>query len=217
MKYRTLGRAGVQVSSLCLGTMSFGREADEETSAAMFHRCREVGINFFDTSNNYAAGRSEEILGKLIEGCRDEIVLTSKVGFPVGDDVNAQGLSRRHIMLSVETSLKRLKTDRLDLFFLHHYDPRTPVEESLRALSAPGENPLSGRQQLGRLADRQSMVNRCITRSQSGSLCTRGSVVCILPRWPWPGSCHTRPSRRRSSGRAMWSNWKHRWPRSMCQ
>jgi len=114
--------------------MTFGQEADEEASAAMFHRCREVGINFFDTANVYAGGRSEEILGKLIADCRDEIVLTSKVGFPTGDDVNAQGLSRRHITLAVEASLRRLGTDRLDLYFLHRFDPNTPVEETLRAL-----------------------------------------------------------------------------------
>jgi len=114
--------------------MTFGQEADEEASAAMFHRCREVGVNFFDTANVYAGGRSEEILGKLIADCRDEIVLTSKVGFPTGDDVNAQGLSRRHITLAVEASLRRLGTDRLDLYFLHRFDPNTPVEETLRAL-----------------------------------------------------------------------------------
>jgi aryl-alcohol dehydrogenase-like predicted oxidoreductase len=100
----------------------------------MFHRCREAGINFFDTANVYADGRSEEILGRLIADCRDEIVLTSKVGFPTGRDVNARGLSRRHIMLAVEASLKRLGTDRLDLYFLHTFDPHTPIEETLRAL-----------------------------------------------------------------------------------
>jgi aryl-alcohol dehydrogenase-like predicted oxidoreductase len=134
MEYRTVGRTGVQVSCLCFGTMSFGGDADEETAAAMFHRCREVGINFFDTANGYAGGRSEEILGKLIAPCRDEIVLTSKVGFPVGSDVNARGGSRRHIFLAVEASLRRLQTDRIDFYFLHTFDPRTPIEESVRAL-----------------------------------------------------------------------------------
>ncbi len=134
MEYRILGRTGVRVSCLCLGTMSFGDVADEETSAAMFYRCREAGINFFDTANVYAGGRSEEILGKLIADCRDEIVLTSKVGVQAGDDVNAGGLSRRHLMLAVEDSLRRLGTDRLDLYFLHKFDPDTPIEETLRAL-----------------------------------------------------------------------------------
>jgi len=114
--------------------MSFGDDADEETSAAMFHRCREAGINFFDCANVYAGGRSEEILGRLIAGCRDEIVLTSKVGVQSGDDVNAGGLSRRHITLAVEESLKRLGTDRLDFYFVHKFDAATPIEETLRAL-----------------------------------------------------------------------------------
>ena len=134
MEYRTLGKTGVKVSCLCLGTMSFGGDADEETSAAMFHRCREAGVNFFDTANVYADGRSEEILGTLIAGCRDEVILTSKVGFPIGEDVNARGLSRRHIMSAVEGSLKRLGTDHVDLYFLHTFDPNTPIEETLRAL-----------------------------------------------------------------------------------
>ncbi len=134
MKYHPLGKTGVQVSQLCFGTMSFGGDADVETSAAMFHRCREAGINFFDCANVYAGSRSEEILGKLITGCRDEIVLTSKVGVRTGGDVNAGGLSRRHITLAVEDSLKRLGMDRLDVYFVHIFDAKTPVEETLRAL-----------------------------------------------------------------------------------
>ncbi|MBE1443363.1 aldo/keto reductase [Paenibacillus sp. OAS669] len=134
MEYRTLGKTGIQVSSLCFGTMSFGGPADEEESRAMFRRCREAGINFFDTANVYNRGLSEEILGRCIADCRDEIVLTSKVNFAMGQDVNAKGLSRRHIMLAVEQSLKRLGTDRLDLYFVHHFDPKTPMEETLRAL-----------------------------------------------------------------------------------
>jgi aryl-alcohol dehydrogenase-like predicted oxidoreductase len=117
-----------------MGTLTFGREADEETSAAIFRRCREAGINFFDTANVYSRGRAETILGRFIADCRDEIVLSSKVGFPMGEGVNQAGLSRRHIVRSVEGSLKRLKTDRLDLYFLHRLDPDTPIEESLRAL-----------------------------------------------------------------------------------
>jgi len=134
MEYRTLGRTGVQVSRLCMGTMSFGGVADKEISAAMFRRCREAGINFFDTANVYNGGLAEEILGKLIADCRDELVLASKVHYPTGDDVNARGLSRRHMMLAVEASLKRLGTDRLDLYFLHGFDANTPIEEPLRAL-----------------------------------------------------------------------------------
>jgi len=133
MEYRTLGRTGVKVSCLCMGTMSFGGDADEATSAAMFNRCREVGINFFDTANVYNNGRSEEILGKLIASCRDEIVLTSKVYIPTGKDVNARGLSRRNMMLAVEASLRRLNTDRLDVYFAHGFDGSASMEDTLRA------------------------------------------------------------------------------------
>ena len=134
MNYKFLGNSGVRVSSLCFGTMSFGGEADEATSAAMFHRCREVGINFFDCANGYAGGRSEEILGRLIADCRDEVIVTSKVYFPVGEDVNARGASRLHIMQSIDASLRRMKTDHLDIYFIHRFDDYTPLEESLRAL-----------------------------------------------------------------------------------
>jgi aryl-alcohol dehydrogenase-like predicted oxidoreductase len=134
MEYRFLGNTGVLVSKLCFGAMSFGGDADEATSEALFNRCREAGINFFDCANTYAGGRSEEILGRLIAPCRDEVVITSKVYFPVGKDVNASGASRRHIMLSVEASLKRLQTDRLDVYFIHHFDRSLPLEETLRAL-----------------------------------------------------------------------------------
>ncbi len=134
MDYRILGRTGVKVSPLCFGTMSFGDIADEAESALMFKRCRELGINFFDCANTYAGGRSEEILGDLIADCRDEIVLTTKVVSRTGDDINAGGASRRHIQIAVEESLRRLKTDRIDVYFLHHYDRETPIEESLHAL-----------------------------------------------------------------------------------
>ena len=134
MKYKNLGRTGVKVSPLCFGTMSFGDIADEAESARMFHRCRELGINFFDCANVYAGGRSEKILGDLIADCRDEIVLTTKVVSRTGADVNQKGASRRHIQISVEQSLRRLKTDRIDVYFLHHYDADTPIDETLRAL-----------------------------------------------------------------------------------
>ena len=120
------------MSCLCFGTMSFGGNADEATSAAMFQRCREVGINFFDTANVYSQGRAEEILGRLIANCRDEIVLTSKVNGQMGTDINDRGLSRRHIMLAVESSLRRLGTDRLDLYFAHAFDSMAAMEGTLR-------------------------------------------------------------------------------------
>lgn len=136
MNYKTVGRTGVKVSNLCFGTMSFGDTADEAESERMFRRCLDTGINFFDSANVYARGRSEEILGKLIQGMRDEFVLTSKVFGRMGEDVNAGGLSRRHITRAVEASLTRLQTDRLDFYFVHQFDRDTPIEETLRALDA---------------------------------------------------------------------------------
>lgn len=138
MKYKLLGDTGVEVSRICYGTMSFGGDADRETSAALYARCRDAGVNFFDCADMYpgpdAPGVSEEILGDLMQGHRDELVLVSKVFGKVGPDRNDRGLSRRHIMLAVENSLRRLKTDRLDVYFLHNFDSTVPMEESLRAL-----------------------------------------------------------------------------------
>lgn len=134
MKFRTLGKTGIHVSNLCFGTMSFGGIADEETSISMYKQCREAGINFFDTANIYNEGRSEEILGKCISGHRDEIVLTSKAGFPTSKSLNSGGLSRRNLCISIEKSLKRLGTDRLDFYFVHLFDEYTDIEETVRAL-----------------------------------------------------------------------------------
>ncbi len=134
MEYKFLGDTGVKVSSLCMGTWSFGGEADEEASAAMFHRCREVGINFFDCADVYQDGRSEEILGGLIADCRAEVIITSKVYFPTSDDVNAAGASRHHIMKAIDASLKRLNTDYIDIYFIHRFDDRACLEDTLRAL-----------------------------------------------------------------------------------
>ncbi len=134
MEYRFLGRTGVRVSSLALGTMTFGGEADEATSGAQFAAAREAGINTFDCADVYAGGRSEEILGRLIGGCRDEVVLTSKAYFPTGRDHNARGSSRYHLVRAVEASLKRLNTDRIDVLFLHRWDDATALDETLRAM-----------------------------------------------------------------------------------
>lgn len=135
MNYHVLGNTGVKVSSLCFGTMSFGGDADEATSKAMFNRCRDVGINFFDCANVYQKGRSEQILGELIQAIRDEVVITTKAYFPMGQDVNARGAHRRHLMLAVEGSLRRLQTDYIDVYFIHRFDDNTPLEETVRALS----------------------------------------------------------------------------------
>jgi aryl-alcohol dehydrogenase-like predicted oxidoreductase len=136
MKYKLLGRTGVQVSQLCLGTMPFGGDADEAAAAEMFKACRDLGINFFDTADQYSQGRSEEILGKLIRGSRQDLVIATKCFNPLRPDVdiNARGSSRRHVSQAIEASLKRLQTDRVEILYLHMRDPLTPLEETLRAL-----------------------------------------------------------------------------------
>ncbi len=134
MKTRLLGRTGIKVSELCFGTMSFGGDADETTSAALFKATRDAGINFYDCADQYNKGRAEEILGRLIQGQREELVITTKCFNPSGEDVNARGNSRRHVTRAVEASLKRLKTDRVDVLFLHQFDVNTPLEEQVRAL-----------------------------------------------------------------------------------
>lgn len=134
MIYRRLGATGIEVSALCFGTMSFGGDADEQMSAKLYTRCRDAGINFFDCANVYGRGRAEEILGRLMTGHRDELVITSKVGFRMREGVNGEGLSRRTILREVEGSLRRLQTDRIDVYFVHRFDPNTPITETLAAL-----------------------------------------------------------------------------------
>jgi len=135
MKYKNLGKSGVKVSSLCMGTMTFGNEADKATSKKLYSACRNAGINFFDCANGYAGGESEKILGKLIKAHRDEVLITSKAYFPKGEDINARGLSRFHLTKALEGSLKRLGTDYIDLYYLHHFDEQTPLEETLSTLN----------------------------------------------------------------------------------
>jgi aryl-alcohol dehydrogenase-like predicted oxidoreductase len=134
MKYKLLGRTGVQVSQLCFGTMSFGGDADEPTSAAMYKAVRDAGINFFDTANEYNKGVSEEILGRLAKEHRNDLVITTKVNAQIRPDPNARGTSRRHMIEAIEGCLRRLQTDRVDVLFLHRYDALVPIEESMRGL-----------------------------------------------------------------------------------
>lgn len=134
MEYRLLGNTGLYVSALCLGTMTFGGPADKNESKQLYKAGRDAGINLFDCANVYNSGRSEEILGELVAGERDEVLITSKFTFPRGEGKNAIGSSRRNAMLEVEGSLKRLGTDRIDIYFLHSFDPVLPMEESLRAM-----------------------------------------------------------------------------------
>ncbi len=138
MNYRYLGLTGLKVSELCLGAMTFGREheASEAESHAMLDRFVAAGGNFIDTADVYSRGVSEEILGRWLEGQeRDAFVVATKVRFPMGDDPNEVGLGRKHIMRSVERSLRRLKTDYVDLYQVHAWDKQTPLEETLSTLN----------------------------------------------------------------------------------
>ena len=143
MKIKRLGRTGLQVSEICLGTMTFGNQCDEPTSFAIMDRAWDAGVFFFDTADVYPLGatpelrgRTEEIVGKWIKerGRRDDMVLATKCRMTMGDGPNKGGLSRKYIMSAVEASLRRLEVEYIDLYQLHAPDPETPIEETLRAL-----------------------------------------------------------------------------------
>jgi len=135
MEYVTLGRSGLVVSRLCLGTMTFGREADEAASKAMVERFLEAGGTFVDTADVYGHGVSEQITGRAIADRRDQVVLATKVRFAMGEGRNDVGLSRRHVIAACEASLRRLGTDWIDLYQVHMWDGLTPIEETLSALT----------------------------------------------------------------------------------
>ncbi|NLE99973.1 MAG: aldo/keto reductase [Anaerolineales bacterium] len=136
MKYRMLGRTGVMVSSLCLGTMNFGDPTSEDESATIINRALDAGINFLDTANVYNGGESERIVGRALRenGQRDRVVLATKVYGVMGPGPNEQGVSRYHIVQACEDSLRRLQTDRIDLYQMHRPSLTVPIDETLRAL-----------------------------------------------------------------------------------
>lgn len=135
MEYRRLGDTGLMVSELCLGCMTFGREASEEDSKRLVDRFLDAGGNFIDTADVYSKGVSEEITGRTIKGVRDDVVLATKVYFPMGEGPNDTGLSRKHVTQGCEDSLRRLGTDYIDLYQVHCWDSATPLKETLSALT----------------------------------------------------------------------------------
>jgi aryl-alcohol dehydrogenase-like predicted oxidoreductase len=137
MKYRTLGRTGVKVSSLCFGAMMLGGwgNPDHDESVSIIHAALDAGINFIDTADVYSAGESEQIVGKALAGRRDEVVLATKFHAPMGQDRNMTGNSRRWVVRECENSLRRLQTDYIDLYQVHRPDPSCDVDETLGALS----------------------------------------------------------------------------------
>ncbi len=139
MEYVNLGRAGVKVSRICLGCMSFGTDAawkvELDEAQRLVKKAVDLGVNFFDTANVYSSGRSEGITGECLKGYRDNVVVATKVYFPMGEGPNDSGLSRRHIMQQIKASLNRLKMDHVDLYQIHRWDYNTPIEETMRALN----------------------------------------------------------------------------------
>jgi aryl-alcohol dehydrogenase-like predicted oxidoreductase len=135
MDYRNLGKSGLKVSRICLGTNNFGGQISEEASIKIVNSALDCGINVVDTANVYTGGKSEEIIGKAVKGRRDEVIIATKVGFGTSEGPNQTGLSRKHILSQVEHSLNSLQTDFIDIYYLHRFDPETPLEETLRTFN----------------------------------------------------------------------------------
>jgi aryl-alcohol dehydrogenase-like predicted oxidoreductase len=136
MEFRQLKHTDLRVSRLCFGTMTFAGQTDQPTAAAMVDRCIDEGINFFDTANSYEHGKSETMLGEVLKGKRDKLILASKVFNKMGDAPDERGLSRAAIFKAIDDSLRRLQTDYLDLYYLHQPDYSVPMEETLDAMNA---------------------------------------------------------------------------------
>ncbi|XUM23178.1 aldo/keto reductase [Bradyrhizobium oligotrophicum S58] len=134
MQYRQLGRSGLKVSPICLGTMMFGGPTDEPTSARIIAKARDAGINFIDTADAYNKGASEEVVGRAIARERDRWIVATKLANPMGDDPNRAGLSRRWVLQAADESLRRLGTGHIDIYYLHKEDHATPLEETVRAI-----------------------------------------------------------------------------------
>jgi aryl-alcohol dehydrogenase-like predicted oxidoreductase len=193
MEYRPLGRTGVQVSPLCLGTMMFGAwgNTDHDDSIRIIHRALDAGINFVDTADVYSAGESEEIVGKALKGRREDVVLATKFFMPMGDGPNQGGGSRRWIVTEVENSLRRLGTDHIDLYQVHRPDPAVDVEETLGALTDLvrqgkvryiGSSSYSGSQIVAaQWVARDRHLERFRTEQPPYSLLTRGIELDVLP------------------------------------
>jgi len=193
MQYRPLGRTGVQVSNLCLGTMMFGAwgEPEHDTSSRIIHAALDAGINFVDTADVYSAGESEEIVGKALKGRRDDVVLATKFFMPMGEAPNMRGGSRRWIVRAVEDSLRRLQTDHIDLYQVHRPEPGVDVEETLGALTDLvrqgkvryiGSSSYSGSQIVeAQWAARDRGLERFRTEQPPYSLLTRLIELDVLP------------------------------------
>ncbi len=191
MQYRTLGRTGIQVSPYALGTLMLATSMGNapEDSARIIHKALDAGINFVDTADAY--GDSEDVVGRALEGRRDNVVLATKFGRPVGQDPNHQGASRRWIVTAVEDSLRRLRTDHIDLYQLHRPDSRTDIEETLSALTdlirsgkvraiGASQTPASDIVEAQWVAERRGLA-RFHTEQPAYSILNRGIEREVLP------------------------------------
>jgi aryl-alcohol dehydrogenase-like predicted oxidoreductase len=193
MELRPMGRTGVQVSKLCLGTMMFGAwgNTDHDDSIRIIHRALDAGINFVDTADVYSAGEAEEIVGKALHGRRDDVVLATKFWGPMGDDPNQRGVSRRWIIAEVESSLRRLGTEWIDLYQMHRPDPDTDIDETLGALTDliqqgkvryVGSSSFSAGEIVeAQWAAREQNLQRFRTEQPPYSLLVRGIELDVLP------------------------------------
>ncbi|MFI5992763.1 aldo/keto reductase [Streptomyces sp. NPDC051362] len=193
MQYRTLGRTGVQVSSLALGAMNFGRigRTTQDEATAVVDAALEGGINLIDTADMYGGGESEEMVGKAIAGRRDDIVLATKAGLPMGDDPNRRGSSRRWLVTELDNSLRRLGVDHVDLYQIHRWDPETSDEETLSTLTdlqRAGKIRYFGsstfpahRVVQAQWAAREHRLGRYVTEQPSYSILQRGVEAHVLP------------------------------------
>jgi aryl-alcohol dehydrogenase-like predicted oxidoreductase len=193
MQYRTLGRTGVQVSTLALGAMNFGAVAGttQGDADAIVGAALEAGINVIDTADMYGQGESEEIVGKAVAGRRDDIVLATKAGLPMGEERNHQGGSRRWLVTELDNSLRRLGVDHVDLYQIHRWDPRTSDEETLSALTdlrTAGKIRYFGSSTFpahrivqAQWAAREHRLGRYVTEQPSYSILQRGIESHVLP------------------------------------
>ena len=202
MNHRPLGRTGVQVSPLCLGAMMFGGwgNPDHDDSVAIIHRALDAGINFIDTADVYSRGESEEIVGKALAGRRDDVVLATKVHGTMGDDPNQFGNSRRWIIREVEDSLRRLKTDWIDLYQIHRPEPDTDIDETLGALTdlvRQGKVRYIGSSTFPAVADRRGAVGGARARARA----LRLRAAALQPARPR----RSRPTCCRPAGATAWA------------
>jgi aryl-alcohol dehydrogenase-like predicted oxidoreductase len=193
MQYRIVGRTGVQVSTLALGAMNFGKigRTTQDEATAIVDAALEAGINLIDTADVYSGGESEEMVGKAIAGRRDDIVLATKATMPMGDERNRQGSSRRWLVTALEDSLRRLGVDHVDLYQIHRWDPKTSDEETLSALTdlqREGKIRYFGSSTFpayrivqAQWAAREHRLSRYVTEQPSYSILQRGIETHVLP------------------------------------